>query len=63
MRQMPFYGWIQDLSERDPTSLFNLFGLLPYDVPMFRGIVSVRNLNTRRTVTLRAKRAYIVRTR
>ena len=33
MRQMPFYGWIQDLSERDPTSLFNLFGLLPYDVP------------------------------
>ncbi len=35
MRQMPFYGWIQDLSERDPTSLFNLFGLLPYDVPSF----------------------------
>ena len=35
MRQMPFYGWIHDLSERDPTSLFNLFGLLPYDVPSF----------------------------
>jgi YidC/Oxa1 family membrane protein insertase len=35
MRHMPFYGWIQDLSERDPTSLFNLFGLLPYDVPSF----------------------------
>jgi YidC/Oxa1 family membrane protein insertase len=35
MRQMPFYGWIQDLSEKDPTSLFNLFGLLPYDVPSF----------------------------
>ena len=35
MRQMPFYGWIQDLSERDPTSIFNLFGLLPYDVPSF----------------------------
>ncbi len=35
MRQMPFYGWIDDLSERDPTSLFNLFGLLPYDVPSF----------------------------
>jgi YidC/Oxa1 family membrane protein insertase len=35
MRQMPFYGWIYDLSERDPTSLFNLFGLLPYDVPSF----------------------------
>ena len=35
MRQMPFFGWIQDLSERDPTSIFNLFGLLPYDVPSF----------------------------
>ena len=32
---MPFYGWIHDLSERDPTSLFNLFGLLPYDVQSF----------------------------
>tara|TARA_B100001093_G_scaffold507643_1_gene568493 strand:- start:1516 stop:3195 length:1680 start_codon:yes stop_codon:yes gene_type:complete len=35
MRHMPFYGWIKDLSEKDPTSLFNLFGLLPYDVPSF----------------------------
>ncbi len=35
MRQMPFYGWIKDLSERDPTSIFNLFGLLPFDVPSF----------------------------
>ncbi len=35
MRQMPFYGWIHDLSERDPTSIFNLFGLIPYDVPSF----------------------------
>ncbi len=35
MRQMPFYGWIKDLSERDPTSIFNIFGLLPYDVPSF----------------------------
>ena len=35
MRQAPFYGWINDLSARDPTSLFNLFGLLPYDVPGF----------------------------
>ena len=35
MRQMPFYGWIHDLSERDPTSVFNIFGLLPYDVPSF----------------------------
>jgi len=35
MRHAPFYGWINDLSARDPTSLFNLFGLLPYDVPTF----------------------------
>lgn len=35
MRQAPFFGWIQDLSAPDPTSLFNLFGLLPYDVPSF----------------------------
>jgi YidC/Oxa1 family membrane protein insertase len=31
MRHAPFPGWIEDLSARDPTSLFNLFGLLPYD--------------------------------
>ncbi len=35
MRHAPFYGWIKDLSAPDPTSLFNLFGLLPYDVPQF----------------------------
>ena len=33
MRHAPFFGWIQDLSAPDPTSLFNLFGLLPYDLP------------------------------
>ena len=35
MRHMPFYGWIQDLSDRDPTSIFNLFGLVPWDPPSF----------------------------
>jgi len=35
MRHAPFFGWIQDLSAPDPTSLFNLFGLLPYAVPEF----------------------------
>jgi YidC/Oxa1 family membrane protein insertase len=35
MRHAPFYGWIRDLAAPDPTSLFNLFGLLPYDVPSF----------------------------
>tara|TARA_Y200000002_G_scaffold357259_1_gene339647 strand:+ start:1058 stop:2770 length:1713 start_codon:yes stop_codon:yes gene_type:complete len=30
MRQAPFFGWIKDLSALDPTSIFNIFGLLPY---------------------------------
>lgn len=31
MRHAPFIGWIKDLSAPDPTNLFNLFGLIPYD--------------------------------
>ena len=31
MRQAPFFGWIHDLSAPDPTNVFNLFGLLPFD--------------------------------
>jgi YidC/Oxa1 family membrane protein insertase len=31
MRHAPFFGWIKDLSAPDPTSVFNLFGLLPFD--------------------------------
>jgi YidC/Oxa1 family membrane protein insertase len=31
MRHAPFFGWIHDLSAPDPTTIFNLFGLLPYD--------------------------------
>ncbi|MBT3358218.1 MAG: membrane protein insertase YidC [Rhodospirillales bacterium] len=31
MRQAPFFGWIHDLSVPDPTSIFNLFGLIPWD--------------------------------
>ena len=31
MRHAPFFGWIQDLSAPDPTSVFNLFGLIPWD--------------------------------
>lgn len=34
-RHAPFVGWIDDLSAKDPTSIINLFGLLPYDVPAF----------------------------
>ena len=35
MRHQPFFGWIEDLSARDPTSIFNLFGLIPWDPPTF----------------------------
>ena len=38
MRHAPFYGWIEDLSAPDPTSIFNLFGLLPYTPPDFLAI-------------------------
>jgi YidC/Oxa1 family membrane protein insertase len=31
MRHAPFFGWIHDLSAPDPTNVFNLFGLLPFD--------------------------------
>ncbi len=35
MRHAPFFGWIKDLSAPDPTSLFNLFGLIPWETPGF----------------------------
>ncbi|MCA3622761.1 MAG: membrane protein insertase YidC [Methylobacterium sp.] len=38
MRHAPFFGWIRDLAAPDPTSIFNLFGLLPFNpgaVPVF----------------------------
>ena len=35
MRHAPFYGWIQDLAAKDPTTIFNLFGLIPWDPPSF----------------------------
>ena len=31
MRHAPFYGWIKDLSAPDPTNMFTLFGLIPFD--------------------------------
>ena len=34
LRHAPFFGWLQDLSAPDPSSLFNLFGLLPWDAPV-----------------------------
>jgi len=35
MRQAPFFGWIRDLSAPDPTSILNLFGLLPYNPSLY----------------------------
>jgi len=35
MRHQPFFGWIQDLSAPDPTTIFNFFGLFPWEVPAF----------------------------
>ena len=35
MRHAPFYGWIQDLAAKDPTTIFNAFGLIPWDPPSF----------------------------
>ena len=31
MRNAPFVGWVKDLSAQDPTNIFNLFGLIPFD--------------------------------
>jgi YidC/Oxa1 family membrane protein insertase len=44
MRQAPFFGWIKDLSAPDPTNVFNLFGLIPYDpvsLPLLGGLLMV----------------------
>jgi YidC/Oxa1 family membrane protein insertase len=35
LRHAPFFGWIRDLSVGDPTTLFNLFGLIPWSPPQF----------------------------
>ena len=43
MRHAPFLGWIQDLSARDPTNIWNLFGLIPWDVaatPLVGGLLA-----------------------
>jgi YidC/Oxa1 family membrane protein insertase len=43
MRHAPFFGFINDLSARDPSSMWNLFGLLPYDpamIPLLGGLLN-----------------------
>lgn len=41
MRHAPFFGWIQDLAAPDPTSLFNLFGLIPIDLPTWLPVLGI----------------------
>jgi len=38
MRQAPFFGWIHDLSAPDPTNIFTLFGLIPFDPTVIPGV-------------------------
>ncbi|MEJ0060011.1 MAG: membrane protein insertase YidC [Terricaulis sp.] len=42
MRHADFVGWLHDLSAKDPTTIFNLFGLLPFnphDIPMIGAFI------------------------
>lgn len=66
MRQAPFYGWIKDLSAPDPTSIFNLFGLLPFETsaaftigiwPILMGVTMIiqQKLNPAGTDPIQAK--------
>ena len=45
MRHAPFFGWVHDLSAADPTSILNLFGLIPFDphawLPSFLAMLSI----------------------
>ena len=43
MRHAPFFGWIQDLSAPDPTTILNLFGLLPWGAPEL-GLLNILNI-------------------
>ena len=43
-RHAPFFGWITDMSAPDPTSMWNLFGLLPFDpsgIPILGGVLAI----------------------
>lgn len=41
MRHAPFFGWIQDLAAPDPTTIFNLFGLIPIDMPSWMPLIGI----------------------
>lgn len=44
MRHTPFFGWIRDMSAPDPTTIFNLFGLIPWNpgaIPFIGGLLMI----------------------
>jgi YidC/Oxa1 family membrane protein insertase len=55
MRQAPFFGWIEDLSAPDPTTLFNLFGLIPWTPPSWLPLIGVWPLLMGLTMYLQQK--------
>ncbi|MFT4795725.1 MAG: YidC/Oxa1 family membrane protein insertase [Paracoccaceae bacterium] len=44
MRHAPFFGWLEDLSVPDPSSILNLFGLLPFDAPGAGSILAILSI-------------------
>jgi YidC/Oxa1 family membrane protein insertase len=44
LRHAPFFGWIQDLSAPDPTSILNLFGLLPFAAPGHDSLLGILSI-------------------
>ncbi|MEO1090324.1 MAG: membrane protein insertase YidC [Pseudomonadota bacterium] len=55
MRHAPFFGWIQDLSAPDPTTLFNLFGLFPFVPPAWIPLIGVWPILMGATMWLQTK--------
>ncbi|MDX1949347.1 MAG: membrane protein insertase YidC [Rickettsiales bacterium] len=55
MRHAPFFGWIKDLSEKDPTNILNFFGLLPYDVPAWLPAIGILPILYTLTMILQQK--------
>ena len=45
LRQAPWFGWIRDLSAPDPSSILNLFGLLPWDAPARDSLFGILSLS------------------
>jgi YidC/Oxa1 family membrane protein insertase len=55
MRHSPFIGWIRDLSAPEPTTIFNLFGLIPWEPPGFLHIFGILPIIMGLTMFLQTK--------